>query len=42
MRKKCSSDREEILKFEANGRGFAKIFRSPEPIYLNSESSEEF
>ena len=28
MRKKCSSDREKLLKFEAEGREFAKILRS--------------
>ena len=28
MRKKCSSDREKILKFEAEGQEFAKILRS--------------
>ena len=26
--KKCSCDREELLKFEAEGREFAKFFRS--------------
>ena len=30
MRKKCSSDREKLLKFEAEGREFAKFLRSPE------------
>ena len=30
MRKNCSSDREKILKFEAEGREFAKIMRSLE------------
>ena len=28
MRKKCSSDREKLLKFEAEGREFAKFLRS--------------
>ena len=28
MRKKCSSDREKLLKFEAEGWEFAKILRS--------------
>ena len=28
VRKNCSSDREKILKFEAEGREFAKILRS--------------
>ena len=26
MRKNCSSDREKILKFEAEGREFAKVW----------------
>ena len=30
MRKKCSSDRENLLKFEAEGQEFAKILRSQE------------
>ena len=30
MRKKCSSDREKLLIFEAEGREFAKVLRSPE------------
>ena len=30
MRKNCSSDREKLLKFEAEGREFAKVLRSLE------------
>ena len=30
MRKNCSSDQEKILKFEAEGREFAKCLRSLE------------
>ena len=30
MRKNCSSNREKLLKFEAEGREFAKILRSLE------------
>ena len=30
VRKKCSSDREKLLKFEAEGQDFAKNFRSLE------------
>ena len=30
VRKNCSSDREKILKFEAEGREFAKFLRSLE------------
>ena len=29
MRKNCSSDQENLLKFEAEGREFAKNFISP-------------
>ena len=36
----CSSDREKLLKFEAEGREFAKFLRSLEPF--NSERSEQF
>ena len=28
MRKDCSSDREKLLKFEAEGREFAKVLQS--------------
>ena len=37
MRKKCSSDREKLLKFEAEGREFAKNFEITRTIYLKSE-----
>ena len=30
MRKNCSSDREKLLKFDAEGREFAKFLRSLE------------
>ena len=30
MRKNCSFDREKVLKFEAEGREFAKVLRSLE------------
>ena len=30
MRKKCFSDREKLLKFEAEGREFTKFLRSRE------------
>ena len=30
MRKKCSGDREKLLKIEAEGREFAKLLRSLE------------
>ena len=40
MRKNCSSDREKLLKFEAEGREFAKI-NITRTIYSNSERSEQ-
>jgi hypothetical protein len=42
VRKKNSSDREKLLKFEAEGREFAKFLRSLEQsTYSNSERSEQ-
>ena len=42
-RTNCSSDRENFLKFEAEGREFAKFLRLlRRTIYLNSERSEQF
>jgi hypothetical protein len=32
VRKNCSSDREKLLKFEAEGQEFAKILRSLEKV----------
>ena len=37
MRKKCSSDQEKLLKFEAEGQEFSKYFEITITIYLNSE-----
>ena len=34
MRKNCSSDRENIMKFEAKSREFAIILRSLEQFFL--------
>ena len=34
MRKNCSSDREKLLNFEAEGREFAKFLRSLEQLFL--------
>ena len=42
MRKKCSSDWEKLLKFEAEGREFAKFLRSLEQFISNRERSEQF
>ena len=37
-----NSDREKILKFEAEGQEFAKILRSLKQFCSNSERSEQF
>ena len=44
VRKNCSSDRENVLKFEAEGREFAKFLRSLEQFFqtVNCERSEQF
>ena len=42
VRKNCSSDQEKLLKFEAEGREFAKFFEITRTIYSNSERSEQF
>ena len=42
MRKNCSSDREKLLKFEAEGREFAKNFEITRTIYSNNKRSEQF
>ena len=42
MGKNCSSDREKLMKFEAEGREFAKFLRSLEQFYSSSERSEQF
>jgi folylpolyglutamate synthase/dihydropteroate synthase len=40
--KKNSSDREKLLKFEAEGREFSKHFEITTTIYSNSDRSEKF
>ena len=42
VRKSCFSDREELLKFEAEGQEFCKIFDITRTIYLNCDRSEQF
>ena len=42
MRKNCSGDRENLLKNEAEGQDFVKIFEITGTIYSNSERSEQF
>ena len=42
MRKNCSSDREKLLKFEAEGREFAKILRSLEQFVRTVKGQNNF
>ena len=42
MRKNCSSDREENMKFEAEGREFAKVLRSLEQFIQTVKVQNNF
>ena len=42
VRKNCSSDREKILKFEAEGREFAKILKSLEQFIQTVKGQKNF
>ena len=42
MRKNCSSDREKLLKFEAEGREFAKFLRSIEQFIQTVKGQNNF
>ena len=42
VRNNCSSDREKLLKFKAEGLEFAKTFEITRTICWNSERSEQF
>ena len=43
VRKNCSSNQDDFLKFEAEGQEFAKFLRSLDQFtYSNSERSEQF
>ena len=42
VRKKCSSDREKLLKFEAEGREFSKIVRSLEQFIQTVKGQNNF
>ena len=42
MRKKCSSDREKLLKFEAEGREFAEFLRSLEQFIQTVKGQNNF
>ena len=42
VRKNCSSDREKLLKFEAEGREFAKILRSLEQFIQTVKGQKNF
>ena len=42
MRKNCSSDLDKVLKFEAEGREFAKILRSQEQFIQTVKGQNNF
>ena len=42
MRKKCSSDQEKVVKFEAEGREFAKVLRSLEQFIQTVKGQNNF
>ena len=42
MRKNCSSDREKLLKYEAEGREFAKFLRSLEQFIQRVKGLNNF
>ena len=42
VRKKCSSDREKLLKFEAEGLEFGKVLRSPEKFVGTVKGQNNF
>ena len=42
VRKNCSSDRETLLKFEAEGREFAKFLRSLEKFIQTVKGQNNF
>ena len=42
MRKKCSPDREKLLKFEAEGQEFAKLLRSLEQFIQTVKGQNNF
>ena len=42
VRKNCSSDREKLLKFEAEGREFSKILRSLEQFIQTVKGQNNF
>ena len=42
VRKKCSSDQEKLLKFETEGREFAKFLRSLEQFIQTTKGQYNF
>ena len=42
MRKKCSSDKEKLLKFKAKGREFAKFLRLLEQFIQTVKGQNNF
>ena len=42
VRKNCSTDRENLLKFEGEGQEFAKVLRSPEEFIQAVKGQNNF
>jgi hypothetical protein len=42
VRTNCSSDQEDLLKFEAEGQEFTKKFEITRTMYSNSEMPKQF
>ena len=42
LRKKCSSDREKLLKFQAEGQAFSKFLRSLEQFIQKVQNKNAF
>ena len=42
VRKNCSSDREKLLKFEAEGQEYARFFRSLEKLVQTVNDQNNF
>ena len=42
VRRNCSSDQEKLLKFEAEGREFAKILKSQEQFIQTAKGQKKF
>ena len=42
VRKNCSSDQEKLMKFEAEGRGFAKLLKSLKQLTQTVKGTNNF